>query len=181
MGYFANASRTVVFRASRDTLGLVVVAATMTFALAYAVHSRHDPQAPASTLPAQAQLPTPSAQAQQPWAGHLAEVVPSAAIIPSEPMTSASLVVPKSQLALPAAPAKLKPRGCAEPPCQAKAPLPPTRQQQTADAGKIEPAREPKKTLLGTLNPLNHLPEMSAVGRPFAYAGNAVSSWIKRF
>ena len=191
MGSFASASRTIVIRASRDTLSLVAAAATLTFALAYVVHSKHDAQLPVAApaalqqpgQPLQTQLQQAQQKPQQDWAGHLAELVPPTDTMPSEPMSSASLVVPKSQLALPALPGKpaaKTTRPCLDQPCAAKAPLPPLR-RQPADVRKADAPPAPRKNLLGMLNPLTHLPDVSVIGRPFVYAGGAVTGWFKRF
>lgn len=167
-----------MIKARRETIGLVAAASAMTFALAYAVHSK------------QAQVPSaPTARLQQQdWMGHLAEVAPRTETAPPEPMSSAALVVPKSQLALPSTPTRppAKPRPCEDRPCAAKANAQATaaRRQiaaaESASTGKSERDRESGKSLLGTLNPLNHLPDMSMIGRPFAYAGNTVSGWFRR-
>ena len=176
MANIVGTPKKVVIRTSRETLGLVVAATAMTFALSYAVHSKHDAPAPvAAPATQEAALP------RQDWAGHLAEVSPAVAPAPSEPMTSASLTVPKAQLALPAVPKLVaKPRPCPESPCAVKAaPSAAAGKRQVAAAGE-QPRHEPKKSLIGMLNPLNHLPDMSAVGRPFTYAGGAVTGWFKR-
>ena len=184
MSNLASASRTVVIRASRDTLSLVAAASAMTFALAYAIHTKHDRLIPAP-LPA---LETRAPEPQQDWAGHLAELAPATAAAPSEPMSSAALVVPKAQLALPPLPkASTKSMRPCPPDAScvpiAKAPTsspaaPPRRLVAAAD--KANAADKPGKTLVGMLNPLNHLPDMTAVGRPFASAGGAVAGWFKR-
>ena len=177
MVYFAKASRTVVIRASRETIGLVAAASAMTFALAYAVHSKQQPQGFGA--------PAPVAQQQQDWTGHLADLTPtSTEAAPAEPMSSAALVVPKSQLALPSMSVRplARPRVCGDGPCPAKPGAAAARRMADADApGKGSHAGESKNTLLSRLNPLNHLPDVSVIARPFAYAGNTLSGWIKRF
>ncbi len=190
MASFASASKTIVIRTSRDTLGLVVAATAMTFAMAYAVHSKHDAQisaqAAAQAPAQQSALVAQDASPQEVWAGHLAELTPAAAPTPAEPMTSASLTVPKAQLALPMVPKTLpKPRPCLEPqPCAVKtlaaaSSLVLTHHQIASAADRAQAARA-NHSLVGMLNPLNHVPDMSAVGRPFTYAGGAVAGWFKR-
>ena len=176
MAHIAGTPKTIVIRTSRETLGLVVAATAMTFALSYAVHSKHDsPVAAAAPPTREAVAPL------QEWAGHLAEVAPAATPAPSEPMTSASLTVPKSQLALPATPKLVaKPRPCPEAPCAVKtASVPTAAKRQVAVVGE-QPRGEPKTSMIGMLNPLNHLPDMSVVGKPFTYAGGTVVGWFKR-
>ncbi|MCX8254425.1 MAG: hypothetical protein OTI36_10630, partial [Beijerinckiaceae bacterium] len=120
MASFAGGSKSIVIRTSRETLGLVAAATAMTFAMSYAVHSKHDAQV-AAQASSQVALVAEDATPQEDWAGHLAEVTPAAAPTPAEPMTSASLTVPKAQLALPSAMGPKvtpKPRPCVEPqPC----------------------------------------------------------------
>ena len=99
MASFAGGSKSIVIRTSRETLGLVAAATAMTFAISYAVHSKHDAQV-AAQASIQVALVAEDATPQEDWAGHLAEVTPAAAPTPTEPMTSASLTVPKAQLAL---------------------------------------------------------------------------------
>ena len=184
MANLAGTPKKVVIRTSRDTLGLVVAATAMTFALSYVVHSKHDAAVlasasapgPAATLQSQ----DASAQPKQDWAGHLADLSAAPAPATGEPMTSASLTVPKSQLALPAVPKPvIKPRPCPEAPCVAKPASAAAAKRQVASAGEL-PKHEQNNSLIGLLNPLNHLPDMSAVGRPFTYAGGAVTGWFKR-
>lgn len=183
MASFAGGSKSIVIRTSRETLGLVAAATAMTFAMSYAVHSKHDAQV-AAQASSQVALVAEDATPQEDWAGHLAEVTPAAAPTPAEPMTSASLTVPKAQLALPSAMGPKvtpKPRPCVEPqPCALKAlaaTSTPVRRQAAAAAAEKQ---HPHRSLVGMLNPLNHLPDMSMVSRPFTYAGGAVSSWFKR-
>ena len=186
MASFASASKTIVIRTSRDTLGLVVAATAMTFAMAYAVHSKHEAEAAAQAPAQPITLVAQDASPQEVWAGHLAELTPAAAPTPSEPMTSASLTVPKAQLALPMVPKTLpKPRPCIEPqPCALKtlaaASSPALTHHQVATPAEKAPAARANHSLVGMLNPLNHLPDMSTVGRPFTYAGGAVAGWFKR-
>ena len=190
MAGFASASKTIVIRTSRDTLGLVIAATAVTFAMAYAVHSKHDAlasaQAPAQQIAHGAQELAQDASPQEVWAGHLTEVTPAAAPTPAEPMTSASLTVPKAQLALPTVPKALpKLRPCVEPqPCALKAlaasSSPALAHHQVATAADRAQAAREHHNLIGMLNPLNHLPDMTTVGRPFTYAGGAVAGWFKR-
>ena len=181
MAYSANAPRRVVIRANRETLALVFGACTATFAIAYGLHGK----------PAETQVPAAvaSANPQQDWTGHLADVPPNATTTApaSEPLSSDSLTVPKAQLALPGMPAKPKARPCdgGPTPCPAAkvaAPVPPVRKQVAATTPSPAQARAEKEHgLMATLNPLNHLPDMATVKRPFAYAGDTVSGWFKRF
>ena len=158
---FAPTSKTYVVKTNRETIGLVTVACAMTFALAYAVHSRPVPSVP---------------PVNQEWTGQLADLAVPTTIV-KEPLRSADLVVPQSQLALPAMPAKpVVKRGCDEP-CP-KTPLPPRRDAVKAIA-PIHVAAQKDTGFLTTLNPLNHVPD--AVTRPFSYAGDVVAGWIKRF
>jgi hypothetical protein len=160
MTYFARASKSVVIRANRETIGLVAAACAVAFALADAVHSR-----PAPTASGQ--------QHQQDWTGDLAELE-APETKSQEPLRSADLVVPQADLALPTMPAKpVARKGCDEP-C-VKAPLPPRRAAATA----TRVAAKKDAGFLDNLNPLNHVPDM--VSRPFNYAGNVVSGWIKQF
>ena len=177
MANLAGTPKKVVIRTSRDTLGLVVAASAMTFALSYAVHSKHDAPSPVSAP----QVQEATTQPQEDWAGHLADLSAAPAPAPIEPMTSASLTVPKSQLALPTAPKLVAkpPRPCAEAPCAVKTAAVAAAKHQVATAGD-SPRREQQRSLIGMLNPLNHLPDMSAVGRPFTYAGGTVAGWFKR-
>ena len=162
MSYFANASRTIVIKANRETIGLVLAASAMTFAIAYSVHSKPTPVA------TQAQ--------QQDWAGDLAELAPQK-LASTESMSSADLVVPNAQLALPSVPVKqATKRGCDEP-CL-KVPVPP-RRETAREVSPILAPRTKEPSLLTRLNPLNHVPKV--VKQPFNYAGDMVSGWIKRF
>ena len=181
MTYPSNARRTVVIKASRDTLLLVASAVSATLAISYAVHNRPAPMAVAGPVPVQRE-----------WAGTLADVAsqpPSAQ--PPETLTSASLVVPSAALSLPkdpSRPASLKARAC-DPACLAKTgtplPVPPARQKpavvETVSVQTPPPAPTPTKdsgSLVGRLNPFNHLPD--SVRHPFDYAGSTVTGWIKR-
>ncbi len=186
MASFAGASKTIVIRTSRETLGLVVAATAVTFALATAVHSKHEADISAPAPLQQVELAAPEASPQEDWAGHLADVTPAAAPAPAEPMTSASLTVPKAQLALPMVPKTLpKQRPCVEPQsCALKALAAASSSQaaghrQAMAAERAQAARE-HHSLIGMLNPLNHLPDMATVSRPFTYAGGAVTGWFKR-
>lgn len=168
-------SRKVVLRTSRETLLLVAGACGLTFAIAYAVHSR-----PLQTIAA------PQPTEQQAWAGQLADIGTSTpAKRVTEPLTSASLTVPKSQLALPAA-AKVsvvKPRSCENgSSCAPKATAASLASTRPAAAGTaiLPPNRKIEETgVMARLNPLNHVPDV--VRKPFVVAGEAVSGWLKRF
>ena len=176
----ANVSRTVVLKAKRETVLLVCAATSLTFALAYAIHSKPE----ADPHPATEQvLQKPVGQV---WAGQLASLAPDG-VAPSaaEPMSSASLVVPKSQLSLPSVVvvrSPVRPRTCEETPCATKAPLPvrPLRNQAAA-AQPTDPVRQANRPgLMATLNPLNHLPDATTLRRPFSYASDTVSGWFHR-
>lgn len=166
----ASGPRRIVLRANRETLVLVAAACGATFTLSYAIHIR-----PSETAAVESVAP------QREWAGHLAEILPDQSQRTStEPMTSASLVVPKSALAWPTVQARSRFRTCeGGATCNGKvtAPVPHAR------PSRVEVATEDtsERSLVGRLNPLNHLPNMSALSRPFAYAGNAISGWIDRF
>ena len=185
MASFTGASKPIVIRTSRETLGLVVAASAVACALAGAVHSKHDTQTAAAAPVQQVASVAQDASPQEVWAGHLAELTPAAAPTPAEPMTSASLTVPKAQLALPlpmVPKSPAKPRPCVEPqPCALKAlaASPQAAARRQAIAAEKAQARE-HRSLIGMLNPLNHLPDMATVSRPFTYAGGAVSGWFKR-
>ena len=181
MTYPEHARRTVVIKASRDTLLLVACAVSATLALSYAVHTR-----PAAITVAEVATP------QQVWVGALSDVTTQTKPVqPTETLTSASLVVPPAALSLPKEPSRTmpqKPRACDLAPCSTKAtaslPLPPVRQKPASIESvsvQTTPAPTPAKddgSLAGRLNPFNHLPD--AVRHPFDYAGSAVSGWIKR-
>lgn len=171
----ASAPRHVVIRTSRETLALVAAAAAMTFALSFAIHARHERTA---ALAAPAPVAQEAQAPQQDWAGHLAELPPAAAT-PAEHLSSAALVVPKSALTLPQPPARPKvARQCADAACLAgKASAGAPKRQFAAAEPKAD---ESSNGFLHQLNPLNHLPDMSAVGRPFSTAGGAVAGWFKR-
>ena len=127
----------------------------------------------------------------QDWTGEL--VATPAAAAPQPSLSSASLVVPKSMLTLPPEPAKPIVRirsSCdsADKLCvvrQNVTALPPKRPIETQVIQPLAPSRvaanEPKKNSpqQRSLNPLDHLPDLSGVGRPFSAAGRAVTSWIK--
>ncbi len=153
-------------KANRETIVLIAVACAMTFAL-----SRH-----AGTPEVAAEKPAAAVVPDQVWTGRLAEVAPAASVPPREPMSSASLVVPKSALALPATPRKT--------PVKVAVPVPPTRTQMAGNtqAASVEPDRSSHEDgLLHSINPMNHLPDMSSVGRPLAYAGETVAGWFRHF
>lgn len=145
--------------------------------------------------------PGPGARADQGWTGHLAAAASDT--VEAEPMRSSSLVVPKSALTLPLPTAKpilhvksscdSADRLCVVRPVVVMA-VPPRRQVALIDPQLelLPPAMIPtsektsrvaKQAQAGnegfSLNPLKHVPDMSAIGRPFAAAGQAVSSWIK--
>lgn len=176
--------RPVIIRARRDTVALVALATMSTFALAHVIHSHR------------IAMPNESPQG---WTGHLAGLVaPDTSPRVSEPLTSASLVVP--ELALPQAPVRalVKLRGCAGASCLSRpstkiadAPLPPRKllvEKASTDIPRKVAALEPrtiprpdKGSLMSRLNPLGKLPDASTIKRPFAFASDAVSGWFKRF
>ena len=177
MTYPENARRTVVIKASRDTLLLVACAVAATLALSYAVHTRPAPVPVAEVAPV-----------KQQWTGSLADVTSPRTSVPSETMTSASLVVPTSALSLPKEPPRTAPqktKACDSTLCVAASvvqpPLPLARQRLVVvDNVGVQPAMpvRDKDGFGGRLNPLNHLPD--AVRHPFDYAGSTVTGWIKR-
>ena len=185
MAYSANASRRVVIRANRETIALVLGACALTFVIAYELRGRATE--PSSTTIVAAAPP------QQDWTGNLADVPQNATTTApaAEPLSSDSLTVPKSQLALPPTPAKAKVRPCdlGPVPCatgtataKIAAPVPPVRKQAATAPTMVAQAKaENDHGLMSTLNPLNHMPEMSTIKRPFIYAGDTVSGWFKRF
>ena len=170
-------ARQIVIRARFETIVLVVATTAMTLALSGVVHSRR--------LADRDNAPQPVAVADQTWAGDLADVSSPSPPNSIEPLTSASLVVPKSVLALPSVIVRplVKLRGCEGSVCAAKV-VPTPARRPAADVAALSrragPQRE-KPTLIARLNPLRHLPDMRTIGRPFAYAGNAVSGWFSSF
>lgn len=176
MAYSANTPRRVVIRANRDTLALLGGACALTFVIAYGVHRRSAVSPPEME----------SAAEHQGWTGHLAEIEPMAtADAKPEPLSSESLTVPKAQLALPVSPVKPKGRPCeSSVPCLSRSSTPvvlPVRRQVPATRASHTASQQNDNGLLHALNPLNHMPDMSVVKRPFTYAGDVVAGWIKRF
>ena len=176
MAYPVNTPRRIIIRANRDTLALIGGACALTLVIAYGVHGRPDNVAPPKAAPT---------VAHQEWTGHLADVQPVAtpADAKPEPLSSDLLTVPKAQLALPVAPPKPKVKSCdSATPCTAKpaVPVPPVR-RQVAAAPSLATPQKADNTLLHNLNPLNHMPDMAVVRRPFTYAGDTVVAWFKRF
>ena len=172
MAYASDPTRTIVLKARRDTVVLVVAATAATFALASAIHSRPD---------ARDNVALP----QQQWAGELAGLA-SVEVDPvhAEPITSASLVVPTSDFALPPMPVRalVKLRGCDGGLCAPRTNAPtPVRRPIAAAFRRVPAPHHVRPTLISRLNPLNHLPDMSTLGRPFAVASDTVSGWFKRF
>ena len=184
--------RTIVLKASRDTLVLTVAAGAMTLAIAYSVHTRPAP----ATLQGQNGGTAEQAAAGE-WAGQLADLSSNQGTLttPTERMSTATLTVDKAAMALPAAPRPVpalstKPRTCDGSPC-----LPSTKAATTGSTTiAVAPAlgvattslrRAPavaaarQASLVEKLNPLNHLPEM--VKRPFASAGDTIAGWVKLF
>ena len=163
-----------MLKARRETLALIASAVALTFVLSYAVHNR-----PAVITAA---APAP----QQVWTGQLTDVAPTQTTeLPSEPITSASLVVPA--LATPPLPAHPVPPTPKQRPCDDVAPcsaatrvgaVPPVRLVSTQVARAIPIKIERKDNLLGKLNPLDHIPD--AMRHPLDYAGDTFSSWMKR-
>ena len=166
--------RTIVLKADRDTLMLLAAASGLALAIGYSVHSHPAPQDQGQAIE----------QAAGEWAGRLAELPPPAAINPAvEPLSSDALTVPKAAMALPVAPrpaASAKLRICDGALCPAAAKVAtnaaPAPIRRPA-APRAHPLRE--ASLMDRLNPLNHLPEV--VTRPFASAGDTITSWVKRF
>ena len=181
----ASAPRILNIAARRDTLAIAAAAVVALAALAYGHHGESGSMKPAA----------------QGWTGNLTPA--TAGAVPVEPMRSSSLVVPKETLTLPPLPAKpivraknscdsadrlcvvrpiaviavppkrqiaaMEPRGALVPPGLIPMPGP---------SGPVtKPAAAESKGF--SLNPLNHIPDMATVGRPFTAAGQAVSGWIK--
>ena len=180
MTEFAKISRSTVVRTSRETVALAAAAGAVALALAYAHHAR------IAAEPA----PQPRQTSAKEWVGHLPSVAPSppAAAAP-EPMTSASLVVAPSQIPQVIVPSRqpAKARGCDAPPCPLRsvastgvAPTPPVRPPVVAAAPFPGAPSSPKPTLVARLNPLNHLPDVDALARPFTYVGDKMSGWFHR-
>jgi hypothetical protein len=195
----AYPGRLFVVRARRDTLVLVATATLVTFALASAIHSRPPV---ASALPSAA-APASVVPVHQSWAGDLDDraVDAAAPAAARAPLTSASLVVPASDLALPKVSVRplVRLNGCAGAPC------PPLRNQATLRRpgramvvarapfdersfrsdpfleGRAAPPRRQRHDLIARLNPFNHLPDVRHFARPFTYAGDAVGSWFRSF
>ncbi len=187
MTYPVRRRSIVLFRASRETVVLLASATAFTLVLAHAAHRRPEP------APAGPQV------VQQGWTGQLADVAIDAPRA-SEPLTSASLVVPSAALPAPVVvpasgttppaanvaaarqPASAKARSCDLPSCApiklGPQPVATPALKQVASAEPARPRSEDGAGLIGKLNPLKHLPD--AVRHPFDYAGDAVSSWIRR-
>ena len=198
----AKAPRSVTIRTSRETLALALAACAVTLTLAYVVHSRSgtaktgvEPVAQASSsiraTPAKGTAaegaPVQGAPAQD-WTGHLADLGPSAAVAPGEPMTSASLVVSPSQLPPVTGPTRpTVKRACEGASCTAKtsvssaAPTPPSRPSQNnpGPAPVVVRAAAPETGWGATINPLNHLPDAASLKQPFTYVGDKVAGWFK--
>lgn len=184
---FASTPRIFNIVSRRETIGAAVMVALAISALAYS----HRPGSHAAPV-------------EQGWTGHLLTTA-SNGTVQTEPMSSSSLVVPKSTLVLPPLPTKPLVRArnscdsadrlCVVRPLAVIA-VPPKRLVASNDAqqsgplppaliptpDKASPAAKPGSadTKGFSLNPLNHMPDMAAIGRPFAAAGQAVSGWIKR-
>jgi hypothetical protein len=141
--------------------------------------------------------------ADQIWAGRLAAAIPSAGGA-SEAMSSASLVVPKAQLALPPAPPKPKLHmkaicDSADTDCIPRAPAPVAAPRKIATVedrvvvaaieapprppGLIpEPPKEGKPSKIGAASdraPPGHRSIFASAGRSFAAIGQAVMNWTK--
>jgi hypothetical protein len=183
---FASTPRVFNLVSRREAVGAAITVILAISAVAYAHRPSSGP-----------------APAEQGWTGHLLTAA-SNGTVQTEPMSSSSLVVPKSALILPPPPPKPVVRArnscdsadrlCVVRPLAVMA-LPPKRQMALNDSqqgGRLPPVLGPipDKSSRGakpasadtkgfSLNPLNHIPDMSAIGRPFAAAGQAVSGWIK--
>ena len=186
MTYSPYPKGTVLLKAKRETLVLLASVAAMTFAVSYVVHKR--PIAEQASVPVQHQV----------WAGQLSDVSTDTAVVKqAEPMTSASLVVPTSAVALPApqtppraipAPTVKPAKPCEGAACTIKAGGPskqvatlapvngPTPNQTLGATTKAN--RKESLSLLTKLNPMNHLPD--AVRHPVDYANDTFSGWMKR-
>ena len=177
----ASAPRIFNVAVRRESIGLVAAAAVAISAFGLA--GRHEAR--------------PTSPDKQDWVGHL-PAVSTAGVAPIEPMSSSSLVIPKSALALP--PSEPKPIVRARSSCDSAdrlcvvrvAPGPAKRSGTVADSRDVVlPSAKiplPSKTagLAQTpaskgfsLNPLNHVPDMATVTKPFSAAAQAVGGWIK--
>lgn len=173
-----SSHRHIVLKARLETVLIAIVAGGLVLGVAYTGRSR-SPE-PVQSDPGAAEPGKPD------WTGKLADLGPDQTP-KMQPLTSASLVVPKSTLALPAktkAAAKSTPKPCADEACDAAKATAPTvagreKDKVVASANREPAAKAPSGDLLKRLNPLNHIPD--AVRRPFALAGDTVSGWIKHF
>lgn len=183
----ASAPRIFSIAGRREMIAAAVGAIVVILALANGHRSSSEPAAPVD----------------QGWAGHLTAAAAVAAV-PAEPMSSSSLVVPKSALILP--PLAVKPIGHIKASCDSAdrlcvvrsvaATAIPTKRPVVASAERQDaflppalipahdnaspPSKAAKPDDKGfSLNPLKHVPDISALGRPFEAAGQTVSGWIK--
>jgi len=184
---WTNAQRLNLPRPRRETI-MLAAAGIMAGALAYGHHGM--------------QQSRPGSK-DQVWTGQLAAAVPSSAG-PAETMSSASLVVPKAQLALLPAPPKPKlhvKANCdsADTACIPRVAAPaaaPRKIVGTEDRiaaaedgspprppGLIpEPAKDATPSKMGAApdqTPPEHHSILASAGRPFAAIGHAVASWTK--
>ncbi len=187
----AKAPRSVVVKASRETIALALAACAATFALAYAVHPRTgvDPVTrPSSTRESSITVASVREPPAREWTGHLAEVAPLAAAVPTEPMTSASLVVSPSQLppvTSPARPAGKRP--CEGASCAARTnaappppvPTPPARPSAGGPGPATTQAEPRERGWPANINPFNHLPDTATLKQPFTYVGDKVAGWFR--
>ena len=134
----------------------------------------------------------------QGWVGELA-VTAASGSSEAKPLSSSSLVIPSTELALPAvakAPLQVK-NACdsADDRCAVRplAVVAPSRRQASATDGQARPVavkRAPEVQTVSlasppaekkfSLNPLDHLPDAATLGRPFEAAGSMVSGWVRR-
>jgi hypothetical protein len=180
---FGIAPRVLGLAARRETIAVGVATAAVIVAVAYGSATTGKPSV------------------DQGWVGHLAATAPVDAPQPA-PFSSSSLVVPKSALTLPPEAAKPVPkvkascdsadRLCVLRPTVAAVAVPPHRQVAMVETPGLllppadipPPSRVTAKTVSAdrkgfSLNPLNHMPDMAAIGRPFSAAGTVVTGWIK--
>lgn len=203
--------RSIVVRARRDTLALILAASGVTLALSHTIHRQ--------PVVADAVSPAPAPAAPEPasggdWAGNLSDPTMLVATTEeSEPLSSAALTVSASELKLPtvavrplvkirpciacapkARDAKATPDGKAPKPAPrpvvAAAEVPPRASVVSVVAREdddltppadVAPRHAHGRGLMTKLNPFSHLNDVARIGQPLAMAGNAVSAVFHRF
>lgn len=151
----------------RDTLVLLAVAMAIPLAVSHHLHRRDAEGAGAMV------------QEHPTWAGRIADLTPSDVAKSGDAITSASLVVPTSALALPQNAVRAqKTRPClGDMPCAKPVALP--RQRTVAIAQGAQSVRHGGDTdILRKLNPLAHLPE--PIRHPFDSARAVLTGWFRQ-